>query len=477
MPFANGAAKVCALSANVTFEREGVQSGQSQVHTKKSRINMKSFFISAGLVAVGTAGLQSAIADDSIPAPSPKIWSVSATLRGFYDDNYSTSPTRKGSYGIELSPSVSLNDSFTQTDVGVRYTYGLYWYQERQILGQNAFDQTHQFDVWLDHAFNERWKANVTDTFVSGQEPELLGSSGNPGVPFRVNGNNIVNNFNVDLDTQWTRELSTDAHYSNSFYDFQNSGNYSLAALLNRDEQNAGLDVQWRFNPETMVFVGYSFDYVDYTADSQINASDPLIYSDYRNSYSHQLYAGIQQQFTANLSGTAKAGAEYVDSFNQSTDNAKSWSPYAAVSLTYTYLPGSYVQLGFNQGDNSTYVAAIDASNGSITQYQETSTVYGSINHHFTDKLIGSATAQYSYSEYHGGIGYAPDVAYAAGLNLTYIINQYLSADIGYNYDKLRSSIPGAAYERNRLLHWSDCDLLRKLRPHGLNRKQGSRVQ
>ena len=422
---------------------------------------MKSFFISAGLVAVGTAGLQSAIADDSIPAPSPKIWSVSATLRGFYDDNYATSPNRKGSFGVELSPSVSLNDSFTQTDVGVRYTYGLYWYQERQILSQNAFDQTHQVDLWLDHAFNERWKANVTDSFVSGQDPALV----NGGVPFRTEGNNIANNLNVGLDTQWTREFSTAAHYSNGFYDFQQSGaafvpgtpgtlnpGVSLAGLLNRDEQNAGLDLQWRFSPETLVFVGYSFKYVDFTGNEPIAVAPgglSPINSDYRNSYSHQLYAGIQQQFTANLSGAAKAGAEYVDNFNQSTDKAKSWSPYANVSLTYTYLPGSYLQVGFTQGNNATYVAGITSAGG-ITQYEETSTAYGSINHHFTDKLIGSGVIQYSYSEFHGGPGYAPDVDYSAGLNLTYIINQYLSADIGYNYDKLRSDIPGAGYEQNR---------------------------
>jgi hypothetical protein len=451
-------AKVCPLSANVTFEREGVRSGQSQVHTLKSRINMKSFFISAGLVAVGAAGLQSALADDSVTAASPKIWSVSATLRGFYDSNYATSPNTKGSYGIELSPSVALNDSLQQTDIGVRYTYGLYWYQERQILSQNAIDQTHQLDLWLDHAFDERWKLNFSDTFASGQEPELLTGS---GVPFRVNGDNIANHFNVSLDTQWTRELSTSLHYENDFYDFQNSGaslvggaivnGPSLAGLLNRDEQIGGLDLQWRFDPETMVFVGYSFDWVDYMGQEPIAVS-PIYgpqFSDSRNYFSHQIYAGVQHQFTANLGGSVKAGAQYVDSYNDPAPDSQNWSPYANVALTYTYLPGSYIQAGFSQTDVSTYVASL-GSNGGLTQYTEDSTVYASINHHFTEKLIGSAIGQYSYNEFHGGEGFAPDVTYSAGLNLTYIINQYLSTDIGYNYDRLRSDVPGSAYERNR---------------------------
>jgi len=41
-------------------------------------------------------------------------------------------------------------------------------------------------------------------------------------------------------------------------------------------------------------------------------------------------------------------------------------------------------------------------------------------------------------------------VLYSAGANLTYLINKYFSADAGYNYDRLRSDIPGAGYERNR---------------------------
>jgi hypothetical protein len=417
---------------------------------------MKTFFISAGLVAAGAAGMQSVFADDSIPAPSPKIWSVSATLRGFYDDNYSTANTKKGSFGIELTPSASINASLPQTDIGFRYTYGLYWYQERQILGQNAIDQTHQVDFWLDHAFNERWKTTVSDTLAVGQEPELLNPSGggNP-VPFRVNGNNLGNHFNATLDTQWTRQFSTSLHYQNDFYDYQNTGwdpttdTASLAGLLNRVDQNIGFDLQWHFQPETMAFVGYSFDWVNYTSDELISAPPYNYHSDSRNSYTHQVHVGLQHQFTANLGGTISAGAQYTDSYNDPLDNSGSWSPYANISLNYTYLPGSYVQVGFSQNVNSTYVAQV-ASNGSLTQYQESSTIFGSVNHRFTEKLLGSAIAQYIYSDFHDGGSLGPDVQYSLGLNLSYQFNHYLSADIGYNYDKLRSDVIGSAYERNR---------------------------
>ena len=60
-----------------------------------------------------------------------KIWSASASLRGFYDDNYTTSPNgdKQGSAGFEVSPSVQFNVPLQQTEIGLKYTYGLYYYQ------------------------------------------------------------------------------------------------------------------------------------------------------------------------------------------------------------------------------------------------------------------------------------------------------------------------------------------------------------
>ena len=47
---------------------------------------MKKVIASVGLVALGTSGLQAAL-DLGDTTDSRKPWSVSATLRGFYDDN------------------------------------------------------------------------------------------------------------------------------------------------------------------------------------------------------------------------------------------------------------------------------------------------------------------------------------------------------------------------------------------------------
>src|SRR5580698_6277242 len=162
--------------------------------------HMKKLFVSAGLVAIGATAIKPAMADD---VTSPKYWSVGATLRGFYDDNYDIVAAGKGSVGLELVPTSSFHEPLQQTDMGIRYTYGLYYYQDRNDLGVNPFDQTHQVDLWLDHAFNERWHANITDTFAVGQEPELLNPNPTAAVaaPYRVNGDNISNHGNIALNT------------------------------------------------------------------------------------------------------------------------------------------------------------------------------------------------------------------------------------------------------------------------------------
>ena len=133
---------------------------------------MKKFFVSVGLAAAGSASLHAAYAPDG--GDTSKDWSLSATLRGFYDDNYTTAHTGKqGSMAFEINPSFSLNVPLQQTEIGIRYNYGLYYYQKRASDGQNPIDQTHQLDLWLDHAFTPRWEARLEDTASVSQDPAL----------------------------------------------------------------------------------------------------------------------------------------------------------------------------------------------------------------------------------------------------------------------------------------------------------------
>jgi hypothetical protein len=422
---------------------------------------MKKFFVSLGLAAAGTASLQAAYAPGLNSMETTKIWSVSATLRGFYDDNYSTSGNghKQGSAGYEVSPSLSLNVPLQQTEIGLRYTYGLFYYQERRNQGNNPYDQTHQVDLWLDHAFTERWQTKVADTFAVGQEPGLLTPGGGPTAqPFRVNGNNIANNGNVVLNTDWTRLFSTALTYNNDFHDYQNSGgnaaNPSQAGLLDRIDQTIALDLKWNVAPETVALVGGQFEWVDYTGNEQI-AQNPLppnnfYFSNSRNSRSYFGYVGLQRNWLPNLNTSTKVGVQYTENYNDSSPNTT--TPYAVASLSYTYSPGSYLQLGVTHEQNATDVVAPNPSNGRVTQSQESTVVSASVNQQITAKLMGSVIGNIQYSTFNqGAFNNEADVDYGLGLNLNYAFNQHFSAEVGYNFDDLQSNIPGRGYSRNRV--------------------------
>jgi hypothetical protein len=424
---------------------------------------MKKIYISVGLAATA-AGLSSAFAQ-GMQAASPKLWSVSTTLRGFYDDNYTygNGNDRQGSWGWEASPSIAGNIDLQQTDFGARYTFGMYYYVQRAEDGVNPLDYTHQGDIWLDHAFDPTFKVNLSDSLVVAQDPTLV----NGGTVDRVGGNNYNNNSQIKFTKDWTRHFSTATFYHNDLVVYSdavsggvniNGSNPSNAALLNRIEQSVGNDFRWEFQPQTVGFVGYAYSWVRYTGSQQIapsqfvNGKFVQYYSDSRNYDAHYMYLGAEHVFSPNLSMTGKAGATYVDLYNDPVSSDEtSWAPYADLSATYTYIPGSYVQAGFRQDISATSEVAKN-SNGQLTAYQKTSTVYLDWTHRFDPKITGTVIGQYRYQSFENGAYNAlPENTVDVGVNLNYQINQYFWAEAGYNFDELFSTAAGRSNTRNRV--------------------------
>jgi hypothetical protein len=293
-----------------------------------------------------------------------------------------------------------------------------------------------------------------------GQEPELIDP--NTSLPRRVDGNNISNSGTLTLNTAWTRLFSTALNYQNSFFDYHNSGatidnlatqGASLAGLLNRIEQLVSLDFQWHVAPETVAFFGGQFGVVNYMGDEPIalntgTSGPPIYYSDARDSRSYYGYVGVQRSMLANLSFTAKGGMQYTENYN---DNATSLNPYADISLIYTYLPGSYAQIGFTQTQNATDQVTPD-SNGHITLNTESSTVYASINHKLTSKLLGTVIGRWQHSVFNQGLyNNQESDYYNLGVNLSYRFTSHFLGEAGYNFDDIHSQVPGYSYTRNRV--------------------------
>jgi hypothetical protein len=440
---------------------------------------MKKIVASVGLIALGVSNFN-AVHGQDVATPPYKPWNVSASLRAFYDDNINTvpnGPNKTGSFGFQVSPGVGLDWHDDQTSLKLDYLYTLRWYDKRPFASDN-YDQDHQFNASFGHAFNERYQLGVTESFVIGQEPEMLRSGlFAPGEFQRVSGDNIRNYGTITLNGQLTPLFGFEAGYANQFYDYHDSGasvfggivgrfiggtfvpGPSYSGSLDRIVHNIHLDSRWQITPQTVGVLGYAFELTDYTGNEPIavvsqkigtNAPTPLVLnSDSRNSRANYIYGGADHNFGPDLSGSIRVGIRDTDYYNDPT--AKSAiSPYVNSSLKYNYQAESYAEAGFSFDRTPTDMVA--ASSTDVTRDSDSAVIFGHINHRIVPDLFGSLLAQFQNSTFNGGSFDGKSERYfMLGLDLTYRFNPYLSADIGYNYDKVDSDISGRSYDRNRV--------------------------
>ncbi|MBI3414088.1 MAG: outer membrane beta-barrel protein [Verrucomicrobia bacterium] len=442
---------------------------------------MKKILTSVGLVAIGAASAQAATPlDRSYYAPNPaltspersKLWSVSASLRGFYDDNYFTSPSSyidpatgavlkpRSSFGFEVSPRASLNAALEQTFIGLSYQYSLRWYADRKT---NSADHSHQADLNLNHSFSENLKLEAKDSFVLSQEPQLLDPSVVTAPLRRSNLDNLRNAADLSLHADISRAFSTTFGYANTLYDYKQSGAGGYAANLDRMEHLAKIDFRWNAQPNTIALIGYQYGLIDHTSKDSLLSFDPLKTlamsdSKIRDNHSHYIFAGADQTFANQILASVRVGAQITEYPNALAGSEKnSTTPYADANLSYGYSKGGSVQLGVRHARNQTDVTYINLADQTATLDQETTTIYASLTHQITANLMGSLVGQVQDSTFNGGKDSngtkykQTDDLYMIGFSLNYKFNEYWGAELGYNYDRLDSEINARGFTRNRV--------------------------
>lgn len=418
---------------------------------------MKKIVASVGLAAIGASGLQAA----TLPGgDASKPWRISATLRGFYDDNINTlpdgSPNKVDSFGFEISPSASLSWAPEQTSINATYAYSLRYYVRKPSGNTDHYDQTHTFNFLLSHSFNPRYHLDVSDSFVIGQEPDTLRTGAAFTTFQRIPGDNIRNYGYIDFSAQMTTLLGFKFGYANTFYDYADAhGNAafpSRSGLLDRLEHTLHLDATWLVQPQTTAVVGYQFKQVNYTAGEEIaiNGSGVSIFSENRDNREHYAYIGADHTFRPDLTGSVKVGGRYLDFYKDPTGNGNGFGPYAMGSLHWTYAPESYLEAGVSHDMNTT--DTISVIGDSFTQDEESTVVFVTLNHRITPNLVGNITGQFQDSTFNGGaINGLSERYFLIGLNLEYRFNPHLSAHVGYNYDIVDSDVSSRSFARNRV--------------------------
>jgi hypothetical protein len=430
---------------------------------------------SAGIIALAAASVE---AQNLAPAAgsqeATKPWSISATLRGFYDDNYATAPKQneRDSFGFEVSPSASLNLIRDQTALGLNYVYSMRWYEDRDSIDLPSADHAHQFNAKLSHAFTPRFKLDLSDSLVYAQEPELVESpsTGVPATFLRGDGDVWRNFATGSFSAGITENITAVLAYDNEYFDYEEEGLNSRSALLDRIEHRGRANLRFVVLPQTVAVAGYQYEVIDY------RSSDPIgipvqgfgtYKADERNSTSHYFYGGVDQGITPTLNASLRAGAQYteyndLDVIKQINPEIEEdgWSPYVDANATWIYQPGSYAQLGVRHQLAQTDVGFIATPQNPYSPNldSQSTAFYGSVSHRIAGGLTISAVASYQHALYDVDRGdeYADDY-FLAGLNLTYEINRFLAVEAGYNFDYLDSELDEntatefRSFQRNRV--------------------------
>lgn len=403
---------------------------------------MNRIVASAGVLMMGMAGMDAANVTGLTPQQTTKWWSVSASLRGFYDDNVYSTHKKEGSPGVEFEPSVSFHLPREQTLITAKYLYRLNYYTERP---DENIDQSHEFDLRLNHRFSERYMLNVEDSFVYSNEPEVVDRGGVQTTFNRSNATGVRNRVPIDFSARLTRQVGVGVGYENNIYDYEEEGDASRSALLDRVEHLFHVEGEWYFTDTTIGFLGYQFGSTDYTSDNLIATG---VTGDSRSSYAHYGYIGGMHNFTQQLQGAGRVGVQYTDYHEM---NESDVSPYVDVNGSYTYLPGSSVKLGVKVSHAPTDLVG---TSGDITLDQLASAFYGTWTHKITPKITGQLFSQYQYSVFNGGDYDGETESYFTGMaTLTYQIDHNIAANLSYSFDALVSDISDQdrSFTRNRV--------------------------
>ena len=393
---------------------------------------MNKKIITLGVAAIGVAGVQAADAG--------KVWEVTASLRGFYDDNYTTSPEvlAEESWGIEVSPGINFTlGEGTDMEFSAGYAFGMRYYEDRESDNE---DYGHELGISLDKKFSDTSVLLLSNGLVVAQEPEIL----NGGTPLRIEGDNLRNTFAAQYRRILSGSTGVEIGYGNSIFDYEEEYH---SALLDRSYNEVSLDVFYGM-AETEYYAGYRYSSTDFEGD--VLQVPGLVFNPAaRSNHAHAGYVGARHQLDKNILANVRAGVQNVDYYDfdlmPGLIPEDETSPYVDARMEWEYAEGSKLVAGATLARGATDLQAAD---------QEISSVYAQLLHKISGRVHGTLTGRFQDAEISGGgerLDGKEESLLLLGASLTYAVADNIWAEVSYNYDELDSDVPYRSFERNYL--------------------------
>jgi len=393
---------------------------------------MNKRIITLGVAAIGVAGVQAADAG--------KVWEVTASLRGFYDDNYTTSPEvlAEESWGIEVSPGINLTlGEGTDMEFSAGYAFGMRYYEDRESDNE---DYGHELGISLDKKFSDTSVLLLSNGLVVAQEPEIL----NGGTPLRIEGDNLRNTFAAQYRRILSGSTGVEIGYGNSIFDYEEEYH---SALLDRSYNEVSLDVFYGA-AETEYYAGYRYSSTDFEGDV-LKVPGLVFDPGARSNHAHSGYVGARHQLDKNIRADVRAGVQNVDYYDfdlmPGLIPEDETSPYVDARMEWEYAEGSKLVAGATLARGATDLQAAD---------QEITSVYAQLLHKISGRVHGTLTGRFQDAEISGGgegLDGKEESLLLLGASLTYAVADNIWAEVAYNYDELDSDVPYRSFERNYL--------------------------
>jgi len=381
----------------------------------------------AGALSLGAASM--ALTHTAVAAEGgDKPWTASASLRGFYDDNIFTANSASGgkleSFGFDIAPTVTYGRTMDNTSFDLGYTYLARWFENRP---NSSWDQNHNASVNLSHIFSPRAKVNVSDVFVSAQDPGQFAPGS--GLVLRAEGDNISNAATASAELAATDTIVATASYRNNLFDYDNA---VFANSLNRVEHLPALELSYILSEVTSATFGYQFGIFDFDQARDFDI--------------HSIYGGVKHTFTQNFSGMLNAGVQVTDYDLIGVDSTT--TPYLDGKLVYQYAVGSDIVFNVRHQVNATDVY-LNAIGGLLAANQQTTLFRVAWGHAFTGRIKGTAIGQFQNSTFNGGAADgATETFWTLGATVAYKLTENVGVDLSYFHDSLNSDPVALGFDR-----------------------------
>jgi len=357
---------------------------------------------------------------------------ISLLVHGGFDDNFRTTQSSQGSWFTNEGINLAYDSPGTVTHINARAGGDLTYYPDQTGGRQDSINSF--FNSSISHNISERFKvdANVYATYRT--EPDF---SSNVGVDTRQ-GDFFNTLDSVTATYHWTTRFFTVTSDKIRVVQYENSG--GGANQLDRVENTADEEFKYDLLHRGNTLVAeYRFEVVDYSQGL-------------RNSTTHFVLAGFDQEFNPELRCTFRGGA----TFRSYSSGNEETNPQLEGSVSYSGAHHSVLSwrnsYGIEEPSATNVQSRTTFRTGLELKYSFTSRIIGTANvyyHHDDNKGFSSPPHGGSMTSAGGSSNFSED-SVDASIGLRYVTTHRFSVDLGFDYSEISSGDATRDYTRLR---------------------------